>query len=473
MPYLSKKRGLTQQPQVPVNLDRSLGLRRAVVMSLGRGQELVENVTVTTSDGSAISPDLFTSLGKSYDGNGGAYNSLISVPSWTNTTNEASLCLVFTGQMQIGWVAGAGSLTHFPFSSLLYCNTFWSGRWVNGISLLSGDSWDGPHVVVITVKDGRQKIFHNGRLWYSNTSTGGFTLPATLQIFPRQTSSPYGYPSAFFAWDKVLPDQLAISYSSNPWQIFKKQNNKIWIPSAGGGSSTNLIIQDSTHSLTSDNLDLSTSLLLTIQDSTHSLSSDSLFLSTDWLLTVQDSTHSLTSDNITLDITNSTNLTIQEATHSVTSDNLLITTEWLLDIASAAHALTSDNLNLSTALSIVIQKSIHSLTSDNITLDTSNTTILTIQDAVHNHIADNLGLTLDTWLVIADAVHTHLADSIDLGTELTLTIQSSTHNLTSDIIILSIPSTGSCPTVEEIVAAIMIQIEAKNYLTLPQFLSFK
>ena len=142
MPYLSKKRGLTQQPQVPVNLDRSLGLRRAVVMSLGRGQELVENVTVTTSDGSSIAPDLFTSLGKSYDGNGSAYNSLISVPSWTNTTNEASLCLVFTGQMQIGWVAGAGSLTHFPFSSLLYCNTFWSGRWVNGISLLSGDSWD-------------------------------------------------------------------------------------------------------------------------------------------------------------------------------------------------------------------------------------------------------------------------------------------------------------------------------------------
>ena len=237
MPLITSKLVWTKAPSPGFALNRQYGLRRAIVIGTARSVELAENAVVTTNDGSSIAPSIATSLGLGYLGNGNTYNSLISVPSWTNTTSEASLCLVFYGRMEIGWVAGGGSLTQFPYSNLLYCNTFWSGRWVNGISLLSGDSWDGPHVIVITVKDGSQKIFHNGRLWASATSTGGFTLPATLAFFPRQSATVVS-PVAAFAWDRYLPSDLALSYSSNPWQVFKKQDRRIWIPVEGGGATT-------------------------------------------------------------------------------------------------------------------------------------------------------------------------------------------------------------------------------------------
>jgi len=237
MPLVTSKRVWTQPPSTAVGVDRRYGLRRAIVIGTARNVDLVENIVVTTSDGSSIAPAIATSSGLGYLGNGNLYNSLISVPAWANTTNEASLCLVFEGRMATGWIAGTGSLTHFPFSNLLYCNTFWNGRWANGINLLSGDSWDGPHVIVITVKDGSQKIFHNGRLWHSAAATGGFTLPSTLSFFPRQSATIVS-PVAAFAWDSYLPSDLAISYSSNPWQVIKKQDKRIWVPTAGGGATT-------------------------------------------------------------------------------------------------------------------------------------------------------------------------------------------------------------------------------------------
>ncbi len=460
MPYLSKKRVWTQQPQQhslivdPYWLSR--GLYSANVAGLGdilappkplptdsaitvcaKGK-LVSQATPGSSSSGIYCPKRLlterTILFTQYCTSRKLYGNWLSIgiDRWRGEYSDTELGWIIHGA---GWNDSATVFSGDAPYSLVGRNSCIAGVWGKSISGGAGRVFvDGLEIA----GSGSSYADNCDRTNSSAISDGG----ASQQV------SGIGL---YYEFDKALSADEVKILSDNPWQIFKKQDKRIWVPSAGGGSSTNLIIQDSTHSLLSDNLDLSTSLLLTIQDSTHSL----------------------TSDNLTLGITGSTDLIIQEATHSVTSDNLLITTEWLLDIASAAHALTSDNLDLSTALSIIIQKAVHSHTADNLVLDTSGTTLLTIQDAVHNHTADNLGLTLDTWLVIADAVHSHLADNIGLGTELTLTIQDSTHNLTSDIIILSIPSVGSCPTVEEIVAAIMLQIEAKNYLTLPQFLSFK
>lgn len=161
-------------------------------------------------------------------------NEVTEFPSWTNITNEASALFIFYGQQGTAWELGAtGTQDHFPFSNLLYTDAFWSSRWANGISLLSGDSWDGRHVVLITVKNGNQKIYHNGKLWHSNTLTSGFTFPTTFITHRRTTGNHYGVLDVLF--DKFWDTGEALSLSKDPWQIFEPEIQASWVQLAAGG----------------------------------------------------------------------------------------------------------------------------------------------------------------------------------------------------------------------------------------------
>jgi hypothetical protein len=110
---------------------------------------------------------------------------------------------------------------------------------------------------------------------------------------------------------------------------------------------------------------------------------------------------------------------------------------------------------------LAVFDAIHTHTADNLTLDTSNATALTVQDSTHAHGADNLGLSLDTWLAIVEAAHGHTADAPTLSTALALQIAESLHAHYADVVVLGFPSApGSCPTVEEIVAAVLAALNA-------------
>ena len=261
----------------------------------------------------------------------------------------------------------------------------------------------------------------------------------------------------------LFSSEKAKSLSANPWQIFKRPDSRIFVPVSAGGTTTSLIVQDATHA--------------------HIADSPSFSMAT--YLAVAEALHAHAADNVTLATTGTANLVVQEATHAHIADGVSLTTQWLLTIAEALHGHAADNITLgvtgtanlaiadatsghtSEAVALTLNSllavfdAIHTHTADNLTLDTSNATALTVQDSTHAHGADNLGLSLDTWLAIVEAAHGHTADAPTLSTALALQIAESLHAHYADVVVLGFPSApGSCPTVEEIVAAVLAALNA-------------
>lgn len=64
--------------------------------------------------------------------------------------------------------------------------------------------------------------------------------------------------------------------------------------------------------------------------------------------------------------------------------------------------------------------------------------VLTVQDALHAHYADNIIIIQQQNLVISNALHNHFADNLVLSEGKLLLINNSNHTLTSDVISLII-----------------------------------
>lgn len=98
---------------------------------------------------------------------------------------------------------------------------------------------------------------------------------------------------------------------------------------SAGGSATDLVIQEATHSHTADSLTITVASTLAIQDATHAHTADNLSLSVTGVtdLTIADATHGHAADNLDLTVDGSTDLVIDDATHAHTADSLTITAE--------------------------------------------------------------------------------------------------------------------------------------------------
>jgi hypothetical protein len=272
---------------------------------------------------------------------------------------------------------------------------------------------------------------------------------------------------------------------------------------------TYLTIAEALHAHAADNVTLATTgtANLVVQEATHAHIADGVSLTTQWLLTIAEALHAHAADNVTLATTGTANLVVQEATHAHVADGVTLTTQWLLAVAEALHSHTAESVTLSLQTALVVLEAlhthaaenltlgvtgtanlaiadatsghtsdtvaltlnsllavfdaIHTHTADNLTLDTSNATALTVQDSTHAHGADNLGLSLDTWLAIVEAAHGHTADAPTLSTALALQIAESLHAHYADVVVLGFPSApGSCPTAEEIAAAVLAALNA-------------
>ena len=284
------------------------------------------------------------------------------------------------------------------------------------------------------------------------------------------------------AWTR--PGLQKQKLSENPWQIFAPRSPRRLI-SSGGGSSTSL----------------------TVHDAQHGHLADSLSFSLDTYLAVAESLHAHAADNVTLTTTGTANLVVQEATHTHIADGVTLTTQWLLAIAEALHSHAADNVALSLQTALLVLEALHGHSADNLTLgvtgatnlviadatsghaadnlafslntllavfdaihahaadaltlDTSDATSLTVQDSTHGHGADSLTLSLDTWLAIVEATHGHTADSPTLSTSTALLIAEALHAHYADVVVLGFPSApGACPTVEEIVQAVLAALNA-------------
>lgn len=182
-------------------------------------------------------------------------------------------------------------------------------------------------------------------------------------------------------------------------------------------------------------------------------------------------THATDSLSFSLD----TYLAASKATHAHSSDSLVLSADSLLAVQEALHFHTADSPSLSTAAYLSIAHAVHAQFADDLTIDASGATILTTQDAAHAHTSDGLTLTLDTWLAIVEATHGHLADSPVLSSEEALLVAGALHAHYADVVVLGFPSApGSCPTVEEIVAAVLaalnattIPVDVHKVLTIP------
>ncbi len=153
-------------------------------------------------------------------------------------------------------------------------------------------------------------------------------------------------------------------------------------------TSSDLVIEQTTHGHTSGVLAVSQSQSISIEDAGHNHTAAELALTQAQALSVQSATHNQAVEEPALSQAHA--LSIQGTTHDHTADDLLIETDGTLTIQSAAHGHTADAVPLVSNGSLVIQ------------------------GATHNHVADDVAVYTAGDLVIQDASHGHLADDVSL-----------------------------------------------------------
>jgi hypothetical protein len=155
-------------------------------------------------------------------------------------------------------------------------------------------------------------------------------------------------------------------------------------------------------------------------------------------LLISDASHALTSDAVTIEaVAGATSLAISDAAHSLASDAVALTQSHALEIANAAHTLGSDAVTLGQAHALAVASASHTLSSDAVTLSTAH--VLAIADATHAHTAGSVAITQTHVLAVADAAHALTSDAVTVseGVAATLAIADASHALTSDAVALT------------------------------------
>jgi hypothetical protein len=246
--------------------------------------------------------------------------------------------------------------------------------------------------------------------------------------------------AAAYIIEGTVDDDEARALLSNPWRVFKGRRLFVggWA-AGGGGSSSDLTIQDASHAHTSDSPVLVAQSTLAIADASHAHAADSLTLTTLSVLSIADATHGHAADNLTLAGSSAADLVIQDASHAHTSDSPVLVAQSTLAIADSSHAHAADSLTLTTLSVLSIADSSHAHAADNLTLSTGLVVDLTIQEASHGHAADNVALAVQSFLQILDASHGHTADSLTLTTMSVLVIADAVHGHSADNLTLGVP----------------------------------
>ncbi len=486
---LHRREIVTSQPKESFEIDWSNPITRGLVFAFtpNSDRNLVDGLAPFYTSGTA-KKDAGIELGLTST----AYSAVWKVPAFTNNCS----LLLRASAIQTGGHLSAVSSTavesgHFLSYEASNWNMFSEGG--NGYPCAKradpfGTAQGLRTVIGVNTDRSLRDIYVNGLKGSTSTLTQpntlmnqvGFGFIDRTTYFTTPLTKCYNQAAI---WNRALSEAEIKSLSDNPWQIFAPRESRLFVPAGGGGTS------------------------LTVQDATHAHIADSPSFSMATYLAVAESLHAHAADNVTLATTGTANLVVQEATHAHVADGVSLTTQWLLAVAEALHTHTAESVTLSLQTALVVLEALHTHAAENLTLgvtgtanltiadatsghtsdtvaltlnsllavfdashthaadsltlDTSNATALTVQESTHSHGADSLGLSLDTWLAIVEAAHGHTADAPTLSTALALQVAESLHAHYADVVVLGFPSApGSCPTVEEIVAAVLAAINA-------------
>jgi hypothetical protein len=161
-------------------------------------------------------------------------------------------------------------------------------------------------------------------VYYSATATDGINLftAGSYPITPNygSTGAWYTKPIASGSWTEMTdsPDPVLDSNANGPRMVVNGGGYVFTANYMGGiwrlESTTDILtVQSATHTLTSDNITLSTAIDLTVADGTHAHTADNIVLTQVHSLVVQDGAHAHAADNITL--TQVHNLVISDGAH--------------------------------------------------------------------------------------------------------------------------------------------------------------
>jgi len=285
---------------------------------------------------------------------------------------------------------------------------------------INGNNLDGTtdfvngqyYEIAATYKQGDRKLIIDGVVEVSDSYSGTLQNDQNIWIGGNPGSNGDRVAEAGIyhctILDRALEVDEVIEYQRNSAQILAPEI--VYLPVDEPSGATNLIIQDSNHAMTSDNLTLTQDHQLVVNDSIHSMTSDNVALTQLHIITVQDSSHGLSSDNV--DLTQLHILSIDDAFHGLSSENIALTQDHQLSIDDSLHSHTADNVVINIADTLIIADSAHAVTSDTVNLTQDHQ--LVIQDALHAHTSDNLDLTQDHVLVIDDSLHAMLSDLVTL-----------------------------------------------------------
>jgi hypothetical protein len=181
----------------------------------------------------------------------------------------------------------------------------------------------------------------------------------------------------------------------------------------GGGSvPVDLVVEDSVHLHTSEEVTLSTGVVLVVEDSVHLHTSEEVTLTTTSVLSVEDSVHLHTSEEITLN--SGSVLSVEDSVHLHTSEEVTLTTTSVLSVEDSVHLHTSEEITLNSGSVLSVEDSVHLHTSEEVTLTT--TSVLSVEDSVHLHTSEEIVLSIDNvTLVVENSVHIHTSDLVRLG----------------------------------------------------------
>lgn len=189
-----------------------------------------------------------------------------------------------------------------------------------------------------------------------------------------------------------------------------------------------LVVQSASHAHAADNVAVTQVHLLQVQDAVHSHAADNVVVAQTHVLAVQDANHEHSAEQPTL--TQVHNLAVENASHSHSADNVAVTQAHSLAVDSALHAHAAESVTVSQVHAIVVQPAGHAHSAENVALTQAHE--LGVQGAVHAHTADNVTVDQTIPLVVQDAAHGHTADSPSLTQTHVLTVQDGNHSHAAD-----------------------------------------
>lgn len=357
-----------RQPQEPTAINQS-GIGRGIFASIDRDYAYVNGLLVPATDygGTGLPPLAAGAAGIGNNTTGALVDRRILVDGplaatapWTfavtlSATANVSLSHLFGFGLLYNGTTFNTSSTIGTYRSVLNFNSnyyFWgsSADWDTTIA------FDTDSVVrtIVFSHDGTNIYFYRSGVLRGSTARPGAMIatPAgRYSVLGNKHASGTNSPSANIykarAWGRCLAASEVAEYSANPDCVYAPQT--IWVPvSVGGGSATDLTIQDATHAHTADGVTVTLDTTLAVQDATHAHTADSLTLTLDTTLAIDEALHAHTADNLTLSVSGATNLVIADALHAHTADSLVISLGYVdLVIQDATHAHTADNITLS------------------------------------------------------------------------------------------------------------------------------